>query len=159
MYSGASVDSSYLDLLATHWTSPMLLSLLSFLKLFCPAEKFVLSGLPEVILIYQYPFHISPLLGNLCRFTQSKKKKISLSTLCPHRFWTYYITFVTVYLCRILHLACKCLSVNLSWGWQITICRQSSAHCLFCKWCLLGAWPCLFHYTSFKAAFALRQQS
>lgn len=37
-FPGASVNSSYGDLLPTHWTSPMLLGLLSFLKLFSLAE-------------------------------------------------------------------------------------------------------------------------
>lgn len=116
--------------------------------------KFLPSVLTEVILIYQYPFHISPLLGNLCQFIQSK---ICLSTCVPIE--SKHITaFITVYLCRILHLAWKCLSINLSGGLEIAVCRRSSAHCLFCKWCLMGTHPCLFHYTSFKAAFALWQR-
>lgn len=105
--SGACVHFGYNDLPPTHWTSPMLLSLLSFLKFFPLAEiPSSLYLLTEVIFIFQDPFHISPPLGSLPQFTQSK----SLSQPCipiTHRtydsiycsassidieFFTYYVS-------------------------------------------------------------------
>jgi len=111
MCSGASVSYSYHDLPWTHWTSPTLLSLSSFLELFPLAEiLFSLYLLIEVIFIFLRPTSNFSPSG---KFSPVHWVRISLSTLCFHKTLNIlHLSQWILHLYRVLHLLCKCLSIK-----------------------------------------------
>lgn len=111
MCSGASVSYSYSELPWTHWTSPVLLSLWPFLKLFPLAEiLFSLYLLIEVIFIFLRPTSNFSPSG---KFSPVHSVKISLSTLCfPKTLDILHLSQWILQLYRVLHLLCKCLSIK-----------------------------------------------
>lgn len=86
MCSGASVSSSYNDLPLTHWTSPMVLSLLSFLSLFPLGEVlFSLYLLTEVKLLRSNLLRPTSIFPSSSKFTSFHSVKIYLSTMGFHK--------------------------------------------------------------------------